>query len=78
MYAIRSYYDGPIVLEIPPGVLGLADDAWMRYIIDMGMAGPDKGKGGKFLFLPPGYEGMVPEGYFVARPLTYTVRNNFV
>jgi len=65
--------DGPIVLEIPPGVLGLADDAWMRYIIDMGMAGPDKGKGGKFLFLPPGYEGMVPEGYFVARPLTYTV-----
>lgn len=65
--------DGPIVLEVPPGVLGLADDAWMRYIIDMGMAGPDEGKGGKYLFLPPGYQGKVPEGYFVARPLTYTV-----
>ena len=52
----------------------MADDAWMRYVIDMGMAGPDKGKGGKFLFLPPGYEGDVPDGYFVARSLSY----NFV
>jgi hypothetical protein len=64
---------GPMVMEIPPGVLGLADDAWMRYIIDMGMVGPDKGKGGKYLFLPPGYKGPVPSGYFVARPLTNNV-----
>jgi len=65
--------DGPIVLEIPPKVLGLADDAWMRFVIDMGMTGPDKGEGGKFLFLPPGYRGDVPTGYFVARPRTYSV-----
>ncbi len=73
LWGFFNLKDGPIVLEVPPGVLGLADDAWMRYVIDMGMAGPDKGKGGKFLFLPPGYQGDVPEGYFVARSLTYTV-----
>ena len=38
---------------------------------DFGNAGPDKGKGGKFLILPPGYEGDVPDGYHVARTNTY-------
>jgi hypothetical protein len=73
LWAWMTLKDGPIVVEIPPGVLGLADDAWMRYIIDLGLAGPDKGKGGKYLFLPPGYAGAVPDGYFVARPRTYNV-----
>ncbi len=27
---------------------------------DLGVAGPDKGKGGKFLVLPPGYKGDMP------------------
>jgi hypothetical protein len=53
--------DGPIVVEVPSGILGLADDAWMRYIVDAGFAGP------------PGYTGTVPEGYFVARSRTYKV-----
>jgi len=73
LWGFFNLEDGPFVLEIPPGVLGLADDAWMSYIIDMGMVGPDKGKGGKYLFLPPNYQGDVPEGYFVARPQTYIV-----
>jgi hypothetical protein len=47
--------DGPIVVESPPGVLGLVDDFTFNYVADYGKAGPDKGKGGKFLFLPPGY-----------------------
>jgi hypothetical protein len=64
---------GPMVIEIPSGVLGLADDAWMRYVIDMGLVGPDKGKGGKYLFVPPGYKDAIPDGYFVAHPLTYNV-----
>jgi hypothetical protein len=64
---------GPIVMETPPGVLGVVDDHWFRYICDYGNAGPDKGQGGKFLFLPPGYTGEVPEGYFVMRPKTYGV-----
>jgi len=73
LWSYMNLKDGPLVVEIPPGVLGLADDAWMRYIIDLGLAGPDKGKGGKYLFLPPGYTGAVPEGCFVARPRTYNV-----
>ena len=65
--------DGPLVLETPPNVLGIIDNHWFKYVGDFGNAGPDKGKGGKFLLLPPGYEGEVPEGYFVVRPRTYDV-----
>ena len=67
--------DGPTVIEIPPDVLGILDDMDMRYLSDMGAAGPDKGKGGKYLVLPPGYEGEVPEGYFVVKSPTYCVWN---
>jgi hypothetical protein len=63
--------DGPLVLEAPPKVLAFLDDAWFQYIIDIGNAGPDKGQGGKYLLLPPGYKGEVPEGYFVARSRTF-------
>lgn len=65
--------DGPMVIESPPNVLGILDDMWMRYIGDIGNAGPDKGKGGKFLILPPGYEGDVPTGYHVFQSKTYGV-----
>ena len=63
--------DGPIVVESPPNVLGFVNDFWFHYVTDMGNAGPDKGKGGKFLFLPPGYKDAVPAGYFVCKPATY-------
>ena len=63
--------DGPLVLETPPDVLGIVNDHWFRYVGDIGNAGPDKGKGGKYLLLPPGYTGDVPEGYFVFRSPTY-------
>jgi hypothetical protein len=63
--------NGPVVVESPPNTLGIVDDFWFRYVADLGNAGPDKGKGGKFLFLPPGYTGDVPEGYFVYRSATY-------
>jgi len=63
--------NGPLVVEIPPGVLGPVDDAFFRYVTDIGMTGPDKGKGGRYLFLPPGYEGSVPDGYFVYTLRTY-------
>jgi hypothetical protein len=62
---------GPLVIETPPNVLGIIDDHWFRYVGDFGNAGPDKGKGGKFLLLPPGYKGEVPEGYVVMRSSTY-------
>ena len=57
--------DGPSVIDLPPGMLGILDDMAFHYMTDLGVAGPDKGKGGKFLVLPPGYKGDVPEGYFV-------------
>jgi hypothetical protein len=63
--------DEPIVIETPPKVLGIIDDAWFQYVADFGNAGPDKGQGGKFLLVPPDYEGDVPEGYHVARTRTY-------
>ncbi|MHC4913572.1 MAG: DUF1254 domain-containing protein [Planctomycetota bacterium] len=63
--------DGPTVIETPPNVLGMVDDGWMRFITDIGNAGPDKGKGGKYLLLPPEYDGEVPEGYFVFECPTY-------
>ena len=62
---------GPLVIETPPNVLGIIDDHWFKYVGDVGNAGPDKGKGGKYLLLPPGYKGEVPEGYFVLRSPTY-------
>jgi hypothetical protein len=63
--------NGPLVAEIPPGVLGLIDDFWYRWVADVGITGPDQGKGGKYLILPPGYKGNIPEGYHVVRPSTY-------
>jgi len=63
--------DGPLVVEIPPEVLGPIDDAWFRWVSDVGFTGPDKGAGGKYLLLPPGYTGAIPEGYFVARSRTF-------
>ncbi len=63
--------DGPLVIETPPNVLGIIDDHWFRYVGDFGNAGPDKGQGGKYLLLPPGYEGDVPEGYTVLRTKTF-------
>lgn len=63
--------DGPLVVEIPPKVLGTINDFWYKWVVDVGITGPDKGEGGKYLILPPGYAGEVPEGYFVVRPTTY-------
>ena len=64
--------DGATVVEIPPGAgPGTVNDAYFRFVIDMGAPGPDRGKGGKYLILPPGYEGEVPEGYFSVESPTY-------
>jgi hypothetical protein len=73
--------DGPLVMEAPPELQGILDDYWQRPIPvdggkfagDVGYFGPDGGKGGKFLILPPGYKGAVPEGYYVYRSATNNV-----
>lgn len=64
--------DGPLVIEAPPQALGFIDTIWQLYVTDIGIAGPDKGAGGKYLILPPGYDGDIPDGYFVAQSATYS------
>ncbi len=62
---------GPLVLEVPPKVLGLIDDFWYKWVADVGITGADRGRGGKYLLLPPGYKGSIPQGYHVVRPSTH-------
>ncbi|MFV2062944.1 MAG: DUF1254 domain-containing protein, partial [Chloroflexota bacterium] len=71
MMAWLDASEGPVVIETPPNVLGIVDDMWFRYVTDFGNAGPDAGKGGKYLILPPGYDGDVPDGYHLVRSATY-------
>ena len=54
--------DGPLVLEPPPQTLGIVDDMWWNWVTDFGLPGPDRGLGGTYLLLPPGYHGPLPEG----------------
>lgn len=75
---LLSTRQGPVVLDIPPAseqtaIFGSATDVWQVPVTDIGPAGQDKGKGGKYLFLPPGYKGEVPEGYLPVQLELYDV-----
>lgn len=68
---------GPMVLEIPPAddansITGSIDNAWQVALEDVGPAGADKGKGGKYLILPPGHKDKVPDGYIALPSQVYT------
>jgi Protein of unknown function (DUF1254) len=64
---------GPMVVEVPRGPLvGLVDDHHQRWVADLGLPGPDAGKGGRHLILPPGWDGPVPDGFLTARCGTWT------
>jgi hypothetical protein len=74
---------GPMVLEIPPAgkegsITGSIDEAWQTAIEDVGPAGMDKGRGGKYLILPPGYKQKVSDDYIalgsMARSNRFTTR----
>jgi hypothetical protein len=66
--------DGPMVVRVPPRALGPVDDADFRWVTDVGVTGPDKGAGGAYLFVPPGFTGALPAtGFHVARPRTNRV-----
>ncbi|MFZ9011487.1 MAG: DUF1214 domain-containing protein [Anaerohalosphaeraceae bacterium] len=72
--------DGPIVVEIPPsadgvGIFGTLMDAWQRPIDDVGAAGRDKGRGARYLLIPPGYDGPLLPKTLVYEQRTY---NGFV
>jgi hypothetical protein len=77
--------DGPIVIEVPPGLQGILDDFWQRPVCsvkeiegktwcgDVGLPGPDHGRGAKYLIVPPDYTGSIPDGYLAYRSRTYGV-----
>ena len=65
--------DGPTVIKAPPRMLGFIQDGLQRYLADIGPLGADRGAGGKFLVLPPDFDGDVPDGYFEVRSPTYSV-----
>jgi hypothetical protein len=61
--------DGPMVLDVPAlgppsGLLGTIDDMWFRWVTDVGLPGPDRGAGGRYLIVGPGYDGPLPESGF--------------
>jgi hypothetical protein len=63
-----------MVLEVPPKALGAIDDQWFHWVTDFRAPGPDRGEGGRYLVLPPGYDGPVPEGgFYVSRSKTNLV-----
>ncbi len=69
--AFLDLTDGPVVLEIPPNLLGAIDDHWSRWVTDTGLPGPDRGQGGKYLIVPPDYDGVLPkDGFYVAHART--------
>ncbi|MCG6898366.1 MAG: DUF1254 domain-containing protein [Thiocapsa sp.] len=74
---VMGYLDlakGPVVIETPPEFLGVAQDAWFRWVIDLGIPGPDRGLGGRYLIVPPGYKGVLPQGEFnIAHSETNTI-----
>lgn len=86
---LNPFYDtskGPVVVEIPPTnadqvIVGSFDNAWQNALEDAGPAGADKGKGAKYLILPPDYTEKAPEGYIVLPSDTYRgfviLRSNF-
>jgi hypothetical protein len=63
--------DGPMVVESAPNTLGILDDFFFGHVTDLGNAGPDRGQDGRFLILPPGYDGDVPEGYYTFTSRTF-------
>ena len=75
-WACADVEKGPMVVDSPPAVLGIIDDAYFRFLTDMGQFGPDKGKGGKFLLVRDDYKGPLPKtGYYVVRTRT---NNNLI
>ncbi|MEU1523947.1 DUF1254 domain-containing protein [Nocardia rhamnosiphila] len=76
IYAM-SYLDlkqtGPLVVNAPANVIGMFTDFFQRTLTDVGVVGPDRGRGGLFLLLPPSYDGHVPAGYYTFESSTYNV-----
>jgi len=81
-WSSMSTEKGPLVVEVPPandkvGYFGTIVDAWDVPLVDVGTTGHDKGKGAKYLILPPGFEGETPDGYVALPCTTYNTGFSF-
>jgi hypothetical protein len=65
---LKNY--GPTIVDFPPTTVGIVDDMWSRFVGDLGPAGPDGGRGGQYLLLPPCYDGPIPQGYTILKSRT--------
>ena len=71
-FAEINVKDEPAIVEVPAGrLVGAVDDAFFRWVTDFGLTGPNQGKGGKYVFVGPDYEGELPDGYRVVKTPTY-------
>jgi hypothetical protein len=72
--SVLDLSDGPLIFETPPQALGIIDDMWWGWITDFGLPGADRGEGGKYLLVPPDYDGQLPEGgFYIRRSRTFRV-----
>jgi len=72
--AVVDLTKGPMVIVQPPMGLGTINDMWFSWVIDIGFPGPDRGEGGKYLIVPPGYDGPLPDGgFYIAHSRTNRV-----
>ena len=60
---------GPMVIDVPvlpagSAILGTIDDMWFQWVTDFGLPGPDRGAGGRYLVVGPGYDGPLPDSGF--------------
>lgn len=65
--------NGPIVFHAPPDALGIIDDMWFNWVTDFGIGGAERGQGGRYLLVGPGYDGLLPDGYLVRKSVTNRV-----
>jgi hypothetical protein len=66
---------GPVIVEVPGGLIGFFMSGWQQPLEDVGLLGPDKGQGGRFLLVPPGVDVEPPDGVFVVRSDTFLVNS---
>jgi hypothetical protein len=61
MSGVLDLREGPMVMELPPGLLGTLNNIWQQPLVDLGGPfSPEQNRGGRFLILPPGYDGPLP------------------
>ena len=57
--------EGPMVMELPPGLLGTLNNLWQQPLVDLGGPfSPEQNRGGRFLILPPDYAGPLPQIHY--------------